>query len=65
MPESPRMVNMSEYIVGGLIGYCLSLVTILMVWALCVVAKVEDDFPVENCPLLANNTEKSNVSYET
>lgn len=38
---------MSEYYMGLLIGaaggYCLALITLLMVWALCVIAKEQDN----------------------
>lgn len=36
---------------GGLIGYCLSLFTMITIWALCVVAKQADegrDYAEEN-----------------
>lgn len=35
--------------VGALIGYGLSLVTMLMIWALCVIAKKEDEREEHNC----------------
>lgn len=42
---------MSEYYMGVLIGagigYCLALITLLMIWALCVIAKREDENKVE------------------
>ena len=38
---------MTEYymglLVGAGIGYCLALITLLMVWALCIVAKENDN----------------------
>jgi hypothetical protein len=38
---------MSEYymglIIGAGIGYCLALITLVMIWALCVIAKNEGD----------------------
>ena len=38
---------MTEYYMGLLIGaaggYCLALITLLMVWALCVIAKEQDN----------------------
>lgn len=38
---------MTEYymglLIGAGIGYCLALITLLMVWALCVIAKENDD----------------------
>ena len=38
---------MTEYYMGLLLGaaggYCLALITFLMMWALCVVAKEQDD----------------------
>lgn len=38
---------MTEYYMGVLIGaaggYCLALITLLMIWALCVVTKEQDD----------------------
>ena len=38
---------MTEYYMGVLIGagigYCLALITLLMVWALCVIAKQEKE----------------------
>jgi hypothetical protein len=42
---------MTEYYMGVLIGagigYCLALITLLMIWALCVIAKREDENEVE------------------
>jgi hypothetical protein len=42
---------MTEYYMGVLIGagigYCLALITLLMIWALCVIAKNEGDNKVE------------------
>lgn len=38
---------MSEYymglLVGAAIGYCLALITLVMIWSLCVVAKQEKE----------------------
>ena len=38
---------MSEYYMGLLIGaaggYCLALITLVMMWALCVIAKEQDN----------------------
>ena len=38
---------MTEYymglLIGAGIGYCLALITLLMMWALCIVAKEQDD----------------------
>ena len=38
---------MNEYYMGLLIGaaggYCLALITLLMMWALCVIAKEQDN----------------------
>lgn len=38
---------MTEYYMGMLIGavggYCLALITLVMMWTLCVVAKEQDD----------------------
>jgi hypothetical protein len=42
---------MTEYymglLIGAGIGYCLALITLLVVWALCVIAKREDENKVE------------------
>lgn len=38
---------MTEYYMGVLIGagigYCLALITLVMIWALCVIAKEQDN----------------------
>ena len=38
---------MTEYYMGVLIGagigYCLALITLIMIWALCVIAKEQDN----------------------
>lgn len=40
-------------VVGGAIGYCLALITLVTIWGLCVVAKREEeerrDKETENC----------------
>ena len=40
-------ITMTDYYTGLLIGaaggYCLSLITLLMMWALCVIAKENDN----------------------
>jgi hypothetical protein len=42
---------MTEYymglIIGAGIGYCLALITLMMIWALCVIAKVEGENKVD------------------
>jgi hypothetical protein len=43
--------GMTDYfwgiLVGVMAGYCLSLLTLVMMWALCVIAKREDENKVE------------------
>jgi hypothetical protein len=42
---------MTEYymglLIGAGIGYCLALITLVMMWALCAIAKREDENKIE------------------
>lgn len=57
---------MSEYYMGLLIGagvgYCVALITLVMMWALCVIAKNErDDADVQ----AETDIEASRIDYES
>jgi len=49
-------------LVGAGIGYCVALITLVMMWALCVIAKNErDDADVQ----AKENVEASRIDYDT
>ena len=49
-------------LIGAGIGYCLALITLVMMWALCVIAKNErDDVDVQ----AKENVKASRIDYES